>query len=153
MGSTGTGLADFFTGGPLRWVLGPLLNWAFPNQQPARARIAAAEADAQGSLAAFDGAVLLALEETETALSNYARSLERRAALQAANDQAQRAARITRAQQREGTINSLARLDAERTLAEAKAQLASQDATVSRAQIDLFRALGGGWASGGGGET
>jgi len=146
IGSTGPDLADIFTGGPLRWVIGPLLNWAFPNQEPTRARIAAAEADVQGSLAAFDGAVLSALEETETALSNYAHSLERRAALQAANDQAERAARITRAQQREGAINSLARLDAERTLAEARGQLASQDAVVSRAQIDLFRALGGGWS-------
>ena len=137
-----------FTGGPLRWLLGPLLSWAFPNQEPARARIAAAEADTQESLAAFDGAVLLALEETETALSNYARTLERRAALQAAAEQAERAASITRAQQREGAINSLARLDAERTLAEARAQLASQDAAVSRAQIDLFKALGGGWSTG-----
>jgi len=147
IGSTGPDLGDVFTGGPLRWLLGPLLNWAFPNQEPARARIAMAEADTKGALAAFDGVVLQALEETETALSNYARSLERRAALQAASEQAERAARITRAQQREGTIDSLARLDAERTLAEARAQLADQDAAVSRAQIDLFRALGGGWAS------
>jgi NodT family efflux transporter outer membrane factor (OMF) lipoprotein len=146
IGSTGPSLEDMFTGGPLRWFLGPLLSWAFPNQEPARARIDAAEADMQGDLAAFDGAVLLALEETETALSNYARALERRAALQSAAGQAERAARIVQAQQREGSINSLARLDAERTLAEARALLASQDAAVSRAQIDLFRALGGGWA-------
>lgn len=147
IGSTGTDIADIFTGGPLRWLLGPLLSWSFPNQEPARARIAAAEAEAKEALAAFDGTVLLALEETETALSNYARSLERRAALQAAAEQAERAARITRAQQREGAINSLDRLDAERTLAEATAQLAAQDAAVSRAQIDLFRALGGGWSA------
>lgn len=146
LGSTGPDIGDIFTGGPLRWLLGSLLSWGFPNQEPARARIAAAEADTQGSLAAFDGTVLLALEETETALSNYARALERRAALQSASEQAERAAGITRAQQREGAINSLARLDAERTLAEAKAQLAQQDAAISRAQIDLFRALGGGWS-------
>jgi len=48
---------------------------------------------------------------------------------------------------RKGAINSLVRLDAERTLAEAKAQLANQDAATSQAQIDLFRALGGGWSS------
>jgi NodT family efflux transporter outer membrane factor (OMF) lipoprotein len=146
IGSTGPDLGDIFTGGPLRWALGSLLSWAFPNQEPARARIAAAEAETQEALAAFDGAMLLALEETETALSNYARALERRGALQAAAEQAERAARITRAQQREGAINSLDRLDAERTLAEAKAQLADQDAAVSRAQVDLFRALGGGWS-------
>ncbi|MBO9519214.1 MAG: TolC family protein [Porphyrobacter sp.] len=147
IGSVGPDIGDLFTGGPLNWVLGSLLSWGFPNQEPARARIAAAEADTQGSLAAFDGTVLQALEETETALSNYARALERRAALQSASQQAERTVRIISAQQREGTINSLARLDAERTLAEARAQLASQDALVSRTQIDLFRALGGGWSS------
>jgi len=146
IGSNGTDIGDILTGGPLRWALGSLLSWGFPNPEPARARIALAEADAQNALAAFDGAVLVALEETETALSRYARSLERRAALQSASEQAERAARIVRAQQREGAINSLARLDAERTLAEAKADLAFQDAAVSRAQIDLFRALGGGWS-------
>lgn len=146
IGSNGTDIGDVLTGGPLRWALGSLLSWGFPNPEPARARIALAEADTQNALAAFDGAVLVALEETETALSRYARSLERRAALQSASEQAERAARIVRAQQREGAINSLARLDAERTLAEAKADLAFQDAAVSRAQIDLFRALGGGWS-------
>jgi len=145
IGSSRSNVGDILTGGPLRWALGSLLTWAFPNQEPVRARIAAAEADTREALAAFDGTVLLALEETETALSNYARALERRAALEAASEQAERAARITRAQEREGTINSLARLDAERTLAEAKAQLASQDAAVSRAQVDLFRVLGGSW--------
>jgi NodT family efflux transporter outer membrane factor (OMF) lipoprotein len=147
IGSTGPDIGDLFTGGPLGWVLGPLLDWAFPNQEPTRARIQAAEANVRESLAAFDGTILLALEETETALSNYARALERRAALQAAAEQAEHAARITRAQQREGTVNSLARLDAERTWAESLAQLAEQDAAIPRAQIDLFRALGGGWSS------
>lgn len=146
VGQTGTDLGDLLTGGPLRWALGPLLNWTFPNQEPARARIDAAEAETQEALAAFDGTVLTALEETEVALSNYARSLERRQALAAAVEQAERAARIIRAQQREGAIDSLARLDTERTLAETRAQLAQQDAAVSRAQIDLFRALGGGWS-------
>lgn len=145
VGSTGPNLGDLFTGGPLRWLLGPLLSWAFPNQEPTRARIDAANADAKASLAAFDGAVLNALQESETALSAYAAAIDRRRALQSASEQAERAARIVRAQQREGAVSSLDRLDAERTLAEAKAQLAEQDAEVSRAQIDVFRALGGSW--------
>ncbi|TIX50742.1 efflux transporter outer membrane subunit [Alteraurantiacibacter aquimixticola] len=145
IGATGPSLGDLFTGGPLRWLAGSLIDWAFPNQEPARARIAAAEAETQQALAAFDGTVLSALGETETALSNYSNALERRRVLSSAREQAERAARITRAQQREGAINSLEQLDAERTLAEATAQLAAQDAAVSSAQIDLFRALGGGW--------
>ena len=147
LGSTGPNLGDIFTGGPLRWLLGPLLNWSFPNQEATRAKIDAAKADTNGALAAFDGTVLTALQETETALATYAGTIDRRRALQSASEQAERAARIVRSQQREGTVNSLDRLDAERTLAEAKAQLAEQDAEVSRAQIDVFRALGGGWAT------
>lgn len=146
-GSTGSGLGDVFGGGPIRWLLGPLLNWVFPNQEPARARIAAAEADTQASLAEFDGTVLRALEETETALSSYARALEQRQALRAARDQAERAARIVRVKRQEGASDSLEWLDAERTFAEAEAVLAAQDGQISRRQIALFRALAGGWSS------
>lgn len=144
-GSTGTGFGDVFGGGPLRWLLGPLINWNFLNQEGARARIAGAEADTQASLATFDGTVLRALEETETALSSYAHQLDRRTALQAARDQAETAVKITRAQQREGAIDGLVALDAERTFAEAEASLALADARIADAQVDLFRALGGRW--------
>ena len=147
VGATGPNLGDLFGGGPLRWLLGPLINWAFPNQEPTRARIAAATAESQASLAAFDGTILRALEETETALTSYAKALDRRTSLRAARDQALRAATIVRAQRREGAVDSLQWLDAERTFAEAEAQLAAQDARISGAQVDLFRALGGGWSA------
>lgn len=147
LGSTGPNIGDVFTGGPLRWLVGPLVSWAFPNQSGARARVAGAKADAKASLATFDGTVLRALEETETALSTYARALERRAALQAARNEAAKAAGITRAQQREGAVDALVWLDAERTFAETEAALAEQDARVTDAQIDVFRALGGGWST------
>ncbi|KTE24773.1 MULTISPECIES: efflux transporter outer membrane subunit [unclassified Sphingopyxis] len=145
VGQTSSGLGDLFGGGPLRWLLGPLINWNFLNQEGARARIAGAEADTQVSLATFDGTVLRALEETETALSSYAHQLDRRTALQAARDQAETAVKITRAQQREGAIDGLVALDAERTFAEAEASLALADARIADAQVDLFRALGGRW--------
>jgi NodT family efflux transporter outer membrane factor (OMF) lipoprotein len=144
IGQTSTGLSNLFGAGPLNFLLGPLLNWSV-NRDRARARIAGAEADTQAALATFDGTILTALGETETALSNYARALDRRTALQRALDQADRASRITRAQRREGQIDSLSQLDAERTLADAQAALAAQDAAIATAQIDLFRALGGRW--------
>lgn len=145
IGSTGLGFGDVFGAGALRWLAGPLISWAFPNQARIRARIGAARADSQAALATFDGSVLQALGETETALSNYARALDQRTALQAARDQAERAVRIVRAQQREGQVDSLSLLDAERTFADAQAQLAVGDARIAGAQVDLFRALGGGW--------
>ncbi|ODP37875.1 efflux transporter outer membrane subunit [Sphingomonas turrisvirgatae] len=145
VGSTGANIADVFGGGPLRWLLGSLISWSFTDHERARARVAGAEADSRAALAQFDGTVLRALEETETALSGYARMLDRRTALRAARDSAERAARIVRAQQREGQVDGLVLLDAERSFAETEAQLAAIDAGIATAQIDLFRALGGGW--------
>src|SRR3546814_6695691 len=109
--------------------------------------MAAAGADTQAALDEFDGIVRRAREETETALTSYARSLEQRQSLRAARDQAERAARIVRAKRQEGASDSLEWLDAERTFAETEAVLAAQDGLISRRQIALFRALAGGWAS------
>jgi len=145
IGSTGPSLGDMFGAGPLRWLLGPLLSWNFPNQEAGRARVAQANASARAALASFDGTVLRALEETETALSVYAHELDRRQALREAAAQAGTAAHISRAQLREGRVDFLTVLDAERTSANADADLAESDARVAEAQVDLFRALGGGW--------
>jgi outer membrane protein TolC len=147
IGTTAIGGGDILGGGPFRWLLGPLINWAFPNQEPIRARIAAARADGNASLATFDGTVLRALEETETALSVYAHALERRDTLRAARDAADKAARISIGRQREGQIDFLTVLDAQRTLAAAESELASANRAVAFAQVDLFRALGGGWTT------
>lgn len=149
IGTTAIGGGDILGGGPLNFLLGPLINWAFPNQEANRARIAVAKADGAASLAAFDGTVLRALEETETALSAYGNMLERRETLKAARDEAARAARISLARQREGQIDFLTVLDALRTQAATDADLATANRAVAFAQVDLFRALGGGWTTGG----
>ncbi|MCW3796727.1 TolC family protein [Sphingomonas sp. BN140010] len=144
VGSAASGLGNLFN--PVSWLVGPLINWT-ANRSAARARIAAAQADSQAALATFDGQILTALEETEGALSTYQRTLERRAALDSARTQAENAARITRARQREGQIDSLELLDAERTAADAAAAVADADARIVDAQIDLFRSLGGAWSA------
>lgn len=147
VGSNGAGVGNVFGANPLTWLIGPLINWTV-NRSAARARVAGAQADAQAALATFDGTILQALNETETALSNYQQSLRRRNALRAARDQAEAAVQITRARQREGDISSLELIDAERTAADAEADLAEADARISASQIDLFKALGGGWRPG-----
>lgn len=145
VGNTATALGDLFTGGALRWLVGPLLNWTFPNQEANRARIAQADASARSALASFDQTVLVALQETETALNRYVEEQRRLEALRAAAEQAGIAARIVRAQLREGRADFLTVLDAERTRAQADADFAAAEASVTNAQVDLFRALGGGW--------
>jgi NodT family efflux transporter outer membrane factor (OMF) lipoprotein len=146
IGSTAGSFGNLLSN-PIGFLLGPLISWSFTDHTRARARVAGAEAGAQEALAEFDGTVLRSLQETETALSTYANALRRREALKAARDEAEVAARIVRTQQREGQVDFLVLLDAERTFAEAEATLADMDGVVVSSQIDLFRALGGSWTS------
>ncbi|WP_230279481.1 efflux transporter outer membrane subunit [Croceicoccus sp. Ery15] len=132
--------------GPLGWLVGPMLSWAFPNQEAVRSRIEQSRADASADLALFDGTVLRALEETETALSAYRNALLRKERLQASRDAARRAADVSLARQSRGQIDALDALDAQRTLAQSDAQYAAATRSVAFAEVDLFRALGGSWS-------
>ncbi len=136
---------DFGRKGTFGWSLGPLISWTVPNTGIAQARIAQAEAGTRAALAKFDGTVLTALRETESALGNYARELDRRAALQAARDESATVAAQARQLYRNGRTAYLDALDAERALAASDAALAASEAQLSDDQIVLFMALGGGW--------
>jgi NodT family efflux transporter outer membrane factor (OMF) lipoprotein len=128
-----------------KFNLGPLITWSLPSLSSARSHIAQAKAGTKGSLAHFDGVVLNALRETESALTIYARELDRNAALRAARDQSALAVRQTDKLYRFGRTDFLSQLDAERTLASAESTLASSDAQLAADQVQLFLALGGGW--------
>jgi len=145
--ASGVTPSSAFSSNGFAFSLGPLISWSFPNILVARARINQSKASAEAALAAFDGAVLAALEETETALSDYAGTIDRNAALRSARDQSAEATRIVRLRYSAGAENFLAVLDAERTLATADASLAESDAALTTAQIAVFKALGGGWES------
>jgi outer membrane protein TolC len=110
-----------------------------------QSRIRQADAEARAALARFDGRVLTALRESETALDVYARGLERRRALAAARDAAATVAEQARRLYRSGKTGYLETLDAERSLAAADGALADQQAQLADDQIRVFMALGGGW--------
>jgi outer membrane protein TolC len=111
----------------------------------AQSRIAQAEAGTRAALAKFDGTVLTALRETETALATYARELDRRAALQASRDESAKVAAQARQLYQNGRTGYLDALDAERSLAASEAALAASEAQLADDQVVLFMALGGGW--------
>ncbi|WAC73047.1 TolC family protein [Roseateles sp. SL47] len=146
--SAGSGPSTFSRFGrseSLSFSLGPLISWSLPNNGVADARIAQAEASTRQSAARFDGVVLNALRETETALNQYARELDRRAALQRSRDAAAVVADQARRLYKAGKVGYLDALDAERALAGSDATLAASEATLIDEQVQLFLALGGGW--------
>ncbi|WP_332876471.1 TolC family protein [Massilia sp. S19_KUP03_FR1] len=128
-----------------KWSLGPLISWNIPSPRSARTRIAVASAATSAALARFDGVVLNALRETESALTIYARELDRNAALRAARDQSALAARQSARLYQFGRTDFLSQLDADRTLAASESALAGSDAQLALDQVQLFLALGGGW--------
>ncbi len=144
LGSVGLG-NDFLGKDTFSYSVGPLISWTVPNTGVVRAHIAQANAGAQGALAKFDGTVLAALRETQTALDAYARELDRHAALQAARDESATVAAQARRLYQSGRTGYLDALDAERGLAATEATLAASDADLADDQVGLFLALGGGW--------
>lgn len=128
-----------------KWSLGPLISWNIPSRTSARVRIAEAQSGTDAALARFDGVVLNALRETESALTVYARELDRNSALRAARDQSALAARQSAKLYQFGRTDFLSQLDADRTLATAESALAVSDTQLAGDQVQLFLALGGGW--------
>jgi len=142
-GTTGA-FTDAFTTSTDRYGVGPNITWQL-NPNAARARIAQARAQLKGGVAHFDGVVLNALRETETALNAYTHDLERNAALVTGHTQAVQALDQARTLFRGGRIDFLAFLDAQRSLASTEGALARSNSQLSADQVTIFLALGGGW--------
>jgi outer membrane protein, multidrug efflux system len=142
-GSTGA-LGDFLTNPTNRFGIGMTLRWQ-ANHHLAQARIA--EAGAVGRLAAarFDGIVLTALRETETALATYVRDLQRDDDLAVAQARAAEAEQQASRLYTGGKVDFLSLLDAQRTLTSADATRAASRAQIAADRVAIFLALGGGW--------
>ena len=138
-------VGDLGKGQSFGYSVGPLISWNFPFNGAARARVREARSTANGSLAAFDGTVLHALQETEQALARLGGAVEHEAALANAAAASERAAQLTDVRYRAGSDSFLVLLVAERDRAVARAALAQARAERADAQISLFKALGGGW--------
>ncbi len=133
----------FFMPESRAWSVSPSLTWSAFDLGRARARVRGSNAAADEALAFFEDTTLRALEETENALANYRAQQSRLIKL---NDQAReskRAADIARLRYREGVIDFLSLLDAERTQLQAEDAVAEAESEVYVAVISLYKALGG----------
>ena len=133
----------FFTPDSRAWSVSPSLSWSAFDLGRARARVRGSSAVTEETLASYEETVLRALEETESALANYHAQQARLIKL---NDQAReskRAADIARLRYREGVVDFLSLLDAERTQLQAEDAVAESEKDVYVAVIALYKALGG----------
>ncbi|MFC5577536.1 efflux transporter outer membrane subunit [Lysobacter niabensis] len=121
------------------------IDWSFLDIGRVRARIKAADADAEGDLARYEQTVLLALEDTENALVRHARArVEDQHLEQAALDSA-KAARLARVRYEAGAADLFEALDAERTQLQAQDAFADGRTRSVTSAVALYKALAGGW--------
>jgi len=90
--------------------------------------------------------VYAALKEVDDALGNVGRFREQEQTQRVIRDEAERALNLSEIQLREGVESLSTLLDAQRTLFTAEDTLAQIRLSRLTSAIDLFKALGGGWA-------
>lgn len=139
-GGFGTSEARFFS-------VGPSISWAAFDLGRVQARISSAKAETDAALAAYQGAVLNALEDTEGALINYGHSQVRRQALQVAAAASDKAADLARKRFAGGLIDFLEVLDAERTALSAELLLSQSRTDAATSLVAVYKALGAGWSA------
>lgn len=148
---TVTGFVGFLTGDGAQlgaassraWAVSPTLTWPGLDFGSAHARLRAAKAESAGALDSYQKAVLGALEDFENACFNYSRQIERLSNVVEQADASRRAAKMAEIQYREGQINFLVLLDAQRTELEAEDAVAQAETGVNTGAVAVYKALGG----------
>jgi multidrug efflux system outer membrane protein len=127
------------------YSLGPRISWAFLDLGRVYARIKAADANAEASLAQYQQTVLNALEETENALVNYNQERARQVLLASAAQASIKADELAHLRFNEGVSDFLTVLDTELRLLQDEERLAQSETATATSLTALYKALGGGW--------
>ncbi|WP_248747372.1 TolC family protein [Pseudomonas sp. MWU12-2037] len=127
------------------WALGPSITWPAFNLGSVRARLRGANAEAEGALASYEQQVLLALEETQNAFSDYGKRQQRLISLIRQSESSRAAADLAAIRYREGTADFLVLLDAQRERLAAEDSQAQAETDLYRGIVAIYKSLGGGY--------
>ena len=127
------------------WGVAPSISWAAFDLGSVRARLRGAEAEADGALSQYEQQVLLALEESANAFSDYAKRQQRLVSMVRQAEASRAAADQAAIRYREGTVDFLVLLDAERERLAAEDAQASAEVELYSGIVAIYKALGGGW--------
>ena len=145
VGQQSTTTGEFAEEGSNYFSIGPSLHWPIFAGGTLRANVRAAEAGAHAAAATYQNAVLVALNDSETAINRFAAAQRTRDERNAALQQSAAALVLARQRYRAGEDDLLVLLDAQSAYSAAQQQSVSADAGVLTALISLYKALGGGW--------
>lgn len=109
------------------------------------ANVRGASAQVRAAAANYEKAIAVALEEADTAVSNWAHTRERLTKLEDAHRLAQESAALARIRYREGAESLLGVLDTERTALGAREQLVTAERDLAMATSRAYVAVAGGF--------
>lgn len=138
-------IGNLFDGDSRFWSIGPAVRWPILEFGRIRGNIRVQNARQEQAVARYHSAVLVAFEDVENALVNYAREQDRRVSLSSAVDSAAIAVDLAKELNSRGLTDFLSVLDAQQQLYILQDQLAQSDRAVTANLIALYKALGGGW--------
>jgi NodT family efflux transporter outer membrane factor (OMF) lipoprotein len=128
-----------------QWTLGTFFDWNLFDGGRVRGRIEVEDARTEQALRNYEQSVLDALEEVETAMSDYQQEQLRTAALERSVVAAERSVELVLILYRTGLTDFQNVLDMQRSLFEQQDELAESEGQVTQNLIRIYAALGGGW--------
>jgi len=138
-------LGDVFSASGLAYLIGPSISWPVFNAEAIRSNIEVQSELQEQALLEYEAAVLNALKDVENALISYAEEQNRRKALSASAEAAERAVELSESQYQAGLTDFTGVLDAQRSLLSFQEQLTRSEGAVTSNLVRLYKALGGGW--------
>ena len=127
------------------WSLSPVLSWA-GFERGTYARVLVAEARPQAALACLRARRACARSrKPRTRSPRTVRTGNGSGPSSSKRGASRRAAELARIQYREGALDFLRLLDAERTLLQAEDEVAAAETNLNSSVVQIYKALGGGW--------
>jgi NodT family efflux transporter outer membrane factor (OMF) lipoprotein len=127
------------------YSFGPGIKWAIFHMGSIRNNIKVQKAGQEQALAAYEKAVLVAVQETRDALTAFRNEQQRMTALDAAATAARTAAELADDRYKNGLEDFQTMLEAQRARLSFEDQLVQSQSAVTQNLISLYKALGGGW--------
>jgi multidrug efflux system outer membrane protein len=136
-------VSSLFKGGSRAWAVSPTVTWPGLDLGGAHARLKAQEARGDESLAVYDQTVLRAIEDLQNALVAYRERQLQVVSLSQQVAASRRAADLAHIRYKEGRIDFLRVLDAERTRLQAEDSLTQAQTDANVDVVSIYKALGG----------
>lgn len=146
-GLSSANVEDLFDAASQTWTLGGAARWSLFDSGLERAEISIARSRFGAAGTEYDATILNALAELEIALSAYVYTAKELDGLVAAQADRERAYDLALMRYRSNTAPLFPALDAGIRLTSLNAEIAARRQDLLIAEINVYRALGGGWAA------